>query len=77
MELFRHLKGHRMAPCNKQSYRSLGAANYALGEINRHKVIGGKRLDHAYPCARCHLWHHTSKRQTGKRPRWMKAPTRA
>jgi hypothetical protein len=55
--------------CQKNPYPSQFLALRALDAI---LAVGkpGKQPVRAYPCEHCHRWHLTSKKLTGKVPKW-------
>ena len=55
--------------CQKHPYPDQALALRALKAI-RASGKPGKRPVRAYPCEHCHLWHLTSKKLTGRMPRW-------
>lgn len=55
--------------CQKNPYPSQFLALKALESI-RSSGKPGKQPVRVYHCQHCHCWHLTSKKLTGKTPRW-------
>ena len=55
--------------CQKNPYPNQFVALRALEAI-RGSGKDGKQPVRAYPCQECRRWHLTSKKLTGKVPRW-------
>jgi cytochrome c5 len=55
--------------CQKNPYHTQFVALHALEAI-RAAGKSGKQPVRAYPCEHCHHWHLTSKKRTGKVPKW-------
>ena len=55
--------------CQKNPYLTQYLALRALEAI-RASGKAGKKPVRAYPCHECHNWHLTSKKLTGKAPKW-------
>ena len=59
-----------MANCTKIKYTSPQAATLAMMAIVLRDAERRPKVPVAvYPCEKCHAWHLTSKKQSGK-PRW-------
>jgi hypothetical protein len=55
--------------CQKNPYATQFLALRALDAI-RSSGKQGKQPVRAYPCQHCHSWHLTSKKLSGKVPKW-------
>ncbi|PTT62357.1 hypothetical protein [Arthrobacter sp. HMWF013] len=62
--------------CQKNPYPN---QYLALRALNAILAAGkqGKQPARAYPCHECHRWHLTSKRLTGKLPKWEQKLSRS
>lgn len=58
--------------CQKNPYPTQDLALRALEAIHA-KGKPGKKPVRTYPCEVCDSWHLTSKKLTGKKPRWERA----